>query len=148
MKLEEIKTTENVGEVKEIAEGCYKVVASEGHQIKTGDVYTTELYMSDTADVDFAVVTDAEAEEARKAQEAKWKAEMEAQLASTDPNSPQYTDPNAGLSTADEDGEGGTVLTLADRVTRLEARVGALEADAAQAASGDGGEAMTIGEEL
>lgn len=147
MKIDEIMTLEGVS-VTEIKEGCYKVAASEGHQIKTGDVYTDSVYMGAAADIDFGVVTDAEAEAGKAEVEARIRAEMEAmsQTASSDDGSSADAGTDAGsesgsdggsssswggASAADEDGEGGTVLTLEQRVTALEARVGALEADLA-----------------
>lgn len=153
MKIDEIRTLEGVS-ASEIKEGCWKVAASEGMRLRVGEVYTEELFMGTEADIDFGIVTEAEAKEAEAEIEAKRKAEMEAarQEGSSEGD---HSSPDYGTQTADEDGEGGTALTTAQRVTALEGRMGAVEADVAalQAQVSGGGEGsdggiMAIGDDL
>lgn len=132
MKIDEIRALEGVS-ASEIKEGCWKVAASEGMRLRVGEVYTDELFMGAEADVDFGIVTEAEAKEAEAEIEAKRKAEMEAarQEGSSGDDHSGGSSTDYGTQTADEDGEGGTALTTAQRVTALEGRMGAVEADVA-----------------
>lgn len=125
MNINEIKTLAEVG-VEEIEAGCYKVAAKGGYKLQIGEAetYTDEDGTEQTIP---ATVTDSIfiGEDA----------DVELTI---------VEDTDGGIATAYE--SGGEVLTLEQRVSILEAKVGALEADAAGAA--DGGAAMAIDDEL
>lgn len=128
MNINEIKTLAEVG-VTEIKAGCYKVSAKSGYKLRIGEdkTYTDGDGNEQTEP---ATVTDC-----------IYIGETgEVELAVVE-------DTDAGIDTADlTEEDTAASLTLEQRVTALEGRVGALEADAASGA--DGGAAMAIDDDL
>lgn len=124
MNINEIKTLAEVG-VTEIKSGCWQVTAKNGYKLQVGEqqTYTDENGEEQTIP---ATVTDS----------IYIGENADVQLAIVE-------DTDAGIATADlTEDDTAAALTLEQRISILEAKVGALQADAASAE--DGGAAMAI----
>lgn len=124
MNINVIKTLAEVG-VEEIKSGCWQVTAKNGYKLQVGEqqTYTDENGEEQTIP---ATVTDS----------IYIGENADVQLAIVE-------DTDAGIATADlTEDDTAAALTLEQRISILEAKVGALQADAASAE--DGGAAMAI----